>query len=394
MKFSARLYCMASSEIMGMIPKDALADIKMRDSKPLFKAFVIGHEGEARGNLIGVGNVVKKWFGAAVEKLHAKIQAGLLLFHGHAATNDTFGRIPVGEVVGKRLLNIRNRLSSVVACWIYPHYRHLPLDVASIEADIDLKEDKRKGLYVDDVKKITGIALGNSEIETPGFPGATLLGQLQAFAKNNRFTGGNETMTLEEIKQAIQEGKFRPSDLYDSEALLTDPIISERVKEKVSNARGYDIRKFEDLTKERTTLEKRVEEKDAEIKKRDGEITALKVETAKGRVGAIFTKQKEERKLDERQVKFIEPRLEKFVPEKPEDLEKEFNKYLDALVDDYKKNAEIFGVAIEDKTKDEKSKGKSGGTGAEPDDKTKTGGPEDKYLNPETNPFIKIESEA
>jgi len=383
---------MASSEIMKMIPKDSLDDIKMRDSKPLFKAFVIGHEGEARGRLIGIGAVVKRWFKAAIEKLHEKIQPGTLLFHGHGATNDNIGRIPVGEVVGKRLLNIRDKLSSVVACWIYPHYRHLPLDVASIEADIDLQEDRGAGLYVTDVKNLTGIALGNSEIETPGFPGATLLGQIQAFAKNNRFTGGNETMTLEEIKQAIQESKFRPSDLYDSEALLADPIISERVKEKVSNARGYDIRKFEDLTKERTTLEKKIEEKDADIKKRDDEIKQLKVETAKSQIGTLFTKQKEERKLDERQVKFIEPRLVKFVPQKPEELEKELNTYLDGLIDDYKKNAEIFGVEIEGGDQDDKGKKKTGGT--EPDEKGKSGGPENKYLDPEKNPFIKVNPET
>jgi hypothetical protein len=42
------------------------------------------------------------------------------------------------------------------------------------------------------VDNVTGIALGNSKLDTPGFPGATLLGQLQAFAKENGIDMGYE----------------------------------------------------------------------------------------------------------------------------------------------------------------------------------------------------------
>jgi hypothetical protein len=183
MKIRASLRMMASSEIMQMIPESKLREIKAKDPTPVFKAFVVGHEGEARGNLIGVGNIVKQWFRSAIEKLHNKISVGLQLFHGHAETNETTDRESIGEVVGKKLLNIKNRLSSVVACYIYPYFKKLPLDVASIEADIDLRQGERTGFYINDVKKLTGIALGNSAIDTPGFEGATLLGQLQALAK-------------------------------------------------------------------------------------------------------------------------------------------------------------------------------------------------------------------
>jgi hypothetical protein len=55
--------------------------------------------------------------------------------------------------------------------------------VASIEAEIDLNVDGKGNIIANDVNNVSAIALGNSEIETPGFAGATLLGQLQAFAK-------------------------------------------------------------------------------------------------------------------------------------------------------------------------------------------------------------------
>lgn len=181
----AQLQSMAASEIAGMVPADKLASIKQGDPSPLIKAFVVGHEGEAKGRLIGLGNIIKRWFKDTVEKLHDRITAGLQLFHGHGPTNDRSGSTPVGEIVGKSLKQIDGRQSVVVACYIYPPFRHLPLDVASIEAELDLKPEGDDGFRVLDITNITGVALGNSQVDTPGFPGATLLGQLQAFAEQN-----------------------------------------------------------------------------------------------------------------------------------------------------------------------------------------------------------------
>lgn len=183
MRFRAFLSEMAESEILNMIPADKMQAIKARDIKPIIKAFVIGHEGESRGNLLGVGNIVKRWFGSMIEKLSEKINIGLQLFHGHSGSKDNTGRAPIGEVVGKMVKRIEGELSAIVACWIYPDYRHLPLDVASIEADVKLEGLNREQLYVADVGEVFRIALGNSAIDTPGFPKATLLGQLQAFVK-------------------------------------------------------------------------------------------------------------------------------------------------------------------------------------------------------------------
>ena len=185
MIIKARLSEMADSEIAAMVDASRLADIKARDPHPLIKAFVVGHEGESRGNLIGVGNVVKRWFRTMIHKLHEKVAAGLQLFHGHAAgTNAHEGRVSLGEVVGKSLKEIDGRESVVVACYIYPDFKHLPLDVASVETDVLLEEtNDRTKLDIVDIGAVTGIALGNSAVDKPGFPGATLLGQLQAFER-------------------------------------------------------------------------------------------------------------------------------------------------------------------------------------------------------------------
>lgn len=391
MKIRAILHYMAESEIRAMIPTEKMKEIQAKCPHPVFKAFVVGHEGEARGNLIGVGNIVKKWFSDMIKKLNDKIEVGLQLFHGHAATNDNEGRLPIGEVVAKKLMNIKDRLSSVVVSWIYPGYSHLPLDVASIEADVDLRGESNENLYVADVNEISGIALGDSTIEAPGFPGATLLGQLQAFAeKKLRITlfKGDKNMTLEELKQAIQEAKFKPTDLFDREVILADPFIAEQVKEKISNARGYDARKFESLIESKSKLEKELEKAQAKMKEHETSISNLKLESAKSSIPVLFEKQKEERKLDDRQSKWLEKRLAKFSPEKIEDIEKEFNSYLDTEIDEYKTIAkEVFGIEDGDGEDKKEKKG-----GAEPDE-TKTGeiDEESKYIDPKQNPFIKTD---
>jgi hypothetical protein len=393
MRIRAILHAMAESEIMDMIPADRLRTIKTRDPHPTFKAYVIGHEGEARGNLVGVGNIVKRWFADTVKKLNDMVKSGLQLFHGHGATNDTTGRTPIGEVVGKKLMNIQDRLSSVITCWIYPDYGHLPLDVASIEADVDLKGESGDSLYVADVNEITGIALGNSKVETPGFPGATLLGQLQAFAEKKQFKitlfeGGN--MTLEEARKAIKEAKLKPSDIFGLDAIMADSLVTEQVKEKISNARGYDVRKTEDLVTDKAKLQQQLTEAQDKIKEHEKTIGDMRIETSKTKVDSLFDTQKEERKLTDQQAKYLKNRLGKFTPEDPEKLESEFDSWLDTGLEDYKKDAEAMGIKLE--SEDGNGEGTKPNAGAEPDTKP-TGAPDNKYLDPEKNPMIKADAD-
>ena len=181
MRITAKLQEMSANAIADMIPQQRYDEIKAVDPHPKFMAFTIGHEGQARGNVVGMGNIVKRWFKSAVEKLHEKVRSGLQLFHGHAATNDQTGRRQIGEVVGKRLMQVDDRLSAVVACYIFPTAANLSLDVASIEADVEL-DVSQDGVRVVNVGELTGVALGNSAIETPGFEHASLLGQLTMFA--------------------------------------------------------------------------------------------------------------------------------------------------------------------------------------------------------------------
>ena len=358
MKFRAFLLEMAESEIMDMVSTAQYMRIKASDPKPIFRAYVVGHEGTSTGTLSSfgqkLGSVVKKWYQAAIRKLHDKIDIGLKLFHSHVDTNEHLGRMQIGEVVGKVLKMIDDKLSVVVAAYIEPQFQKLPLDIASIEADIYLTDNN--GVYEADVEAVSGIALGSSRIETPGFAGATLLGQIQAFAEKSQKInfGENKTMTLEEIKTAIQEGKFKPSDLFDSEGIFADPAIKEQVAERIKNARGFDSRKHEDLIDERSKLNEKIKEHETTIK-------TLQTETAKNQVGTLFEKMKEKRELDEREVKYIEKKISKFKPEDHEKIETELDKFVDDLVDEFAEiRTDVFDEKIE-------------GAGNDGDKKTKTG---------------------
>ena len=155
--------------------------------------------------------------------------------------------------------------------YIKPEYRNLPLDVASIEANVMLNDDRDRGVYDADVEDITGVALGNSAVNRPGFPGATLLSQLQAFANQSQFQhqGGGTMTTISEVRDFIKAENLKPSDIYGLGDLTKDPMIEEHVEQaKKAAVKGeYEHRKRDeegfDKTKERL-----IEEHKAKLRKR------------------------------------------------------------------------------------------------------------------------------
>jgi len=185
MKFTAKLQQMASSEIMNIIPKDIYDEIKQRDPHPLFQAYVVGHEGEATGGVVGVGTKILNWFSSAINKIWKKLNYGTKIFHGHNIDSSHGGRQSIGEVVGKAIKTIKDRVNAIAIMYIHPEFRDLPLNIASIEVDMDITDEN---VHDKNVGDITGIALGNSAVEKPGFAGATLLSQIQAFANKSKIT--------------------------------------------------------------------------------------------------------------------------------------------------------------------------------------------------------------
>jgi hypothetical protein len=179
---SASVQEMASDVIRQYIDPVKYDEIKALDPAPLFKVFTVGQEGESHGKVLGMGSVIKRWVRAAIQMMADKLNIGTKVFGYHGADNEHDGRIDVGEIVGKTLQKIGDKLSVLGIAYIKPEYRKQNFDIASIEADILMTKDKN-AVNVVDIKEISGVALGNSAIHKPGFPGATLQGTLQEMAE-------------------------------------------------------------------------------------------------------------------------------------------------------------------------------------------------------------------
>ena len=338
---------MAASEIMNIIPQDLYDEIKTKDNHPLFQAYVVGHEGEARATFVGLGQKVMNWFSSAINKLWKKLQYGTKIFHGHNEDSSHADRETIGEVVGKTVRTVKDKVSAIAIAYIYPEYRELPLNVASIEADVVVNPDLniQDDIHDVDVGDITGIALSNSETESPGFAGATLLSQIQAFAdkKENKKEGAR--MTLKEIKEAITEGRIQIDELFDMTEIGKNAAIQEHFQ------MAGNIKRYERLDKKFNESEKAWETEKAEL---NAKIKTGAVEIATAKANDLFAEKAKTRKLDDKQVKFIENKKASFKPEDVENVDKEVDKFMDNMLDDYKETAEIFG----EKTKeDPESKG-------------------------------------
>lgn len=348
MRILAKLQSMAASEILNIIPYDIYAEIKQRDPKPLFRAYVIGHEGDAKGKIVGAGSKILTWFSSAINKLFQKLQYGTKILLGHNVDNTLEGRNPIGELVGKTIKTIKDKINAIAITYIYPEFRSLPLDVASIEADITLNQDG--SVHDVDVGDITGIALGNSAIDKPGFPGATLLSQLQAFAEKEttQFIEGGNMPTLQEIRDFCNKEGISPSEVFGREKIVDDPVVKGFVEEerKIAGSGEYAHRKRTDEAFDKARKE--WEEKEKNYKT---EIQTGKIETSKIKAGELFTSKFKERKLDDKQIKFIEKKKASFIPSEPEKLDKEVDKFMDTTLEEYKETAEIFGQKVEPKPK-------------------------------------------
>lgn len=190
-------------------------------------------------------------------------------------------------------------------------------------------------------------------------------------------------ITIEDVKAFLKAEKVTPSDLFGAEALADDPavkgLVRSEIKEAVTGEYAHRKRTEEGFDKTRKELEER-------LKAQEAEVGRLKLEAAKSQLAPLFEKQKTERKLDERQVKFLQIRLPKFAPAKVEDLEKEFNSFLDDGIDEYGKIAKELGLESSTGGEGESEKKATGSESS----KNQGGAARDKYLDPAKNPFIKI----
>lgn len=327
---------MPSGEVLEMIPSDTLARIRQADPHPMFKVFSIGHEGDANANIVGKGMRVLSYARDIIVQMFNKVKVGLPALHRHdPKTNDHTDRPRVGEVVGKTLKLIDGVMHTLTAFYIKPEFRNTPLDIASIEGSFEAEEIGDGSLGVVNLTEITGIALSDKAIDTPGMPGATLQAALQMFTLDGRFQQMAK-MTKEEIKAAIAEAKLKATDLFDNEDILDLQIVKEskqteyehakRVEKKLGEAREENMRLQGDLTK------------------LQGEKAGLLERANQATVKDTFSKIAGEKKLDPKFQKYVEKNLVTFKSAKEgAEFEAEVGKFVDAQAKEYTEMGKIYG---------------------------------------------------
>ena len=368
----AELQNMAQNEILNLMSAGQYNRIKAMDEHPEFRVYAVGVEGEAHGNLLSRKEIgTQHWFKSAIRKIADKVKEGVQFFNLHAkGTNSTEGRTPIGEVVGKGLKSIGDKLNALVVAYIYPEFRKEKLDVASIETNVSLSIDNGVA-KVDDVEDITGIALGNSAVATPGFAGATLQGAFQAFEAELQNSGKENTMkTKEEILAAIKEANLNPTSLFGEEILKDDATVKSMVKTAITGE--YEHRKRTDKAFDDARADWEKEKKELTDKNK-----TLEVDKTKLQVGDVLATMITDRKLDEKQSAYVTSRLPQFNITEPEKVKDELDKFVDNQLKAYDIDTEIItGKKKEEAKKPEEKK------------EDETSEVSDENLDPEKNDMI------
>lgn len=350
----AELQAMAENEIAGMVGKGWLDGIKANDPHPTIKAFVIGHEGKSDILLDGVSTPVS-WVRKAVGWIHDKIALYTPVFAGHGAPGDNSqeGRVPVGYVVGKKLAEVGDRIATVAAMYIFPQFRNQSFDVASIEAEIGYEQNDGtvRPSFID---RISAVALGNSATSTPGFPGATLVGALQAFADAEKKE--KHMPTQDEIREMVKQAKIKPSDLFTAEDIESDAKSKRILDAAHHDATGQLVRLHGELDQLRAQLAQVEEKRAADEKKWQREVVMAKSQPT---LSTLIT----ERKMPEKQAAFVNLRLKTFKSEATDEatLKTDMNKFIDEAQAEYLDFLESQGIdpaTVLGKPEDKKSEDK------------------------------------
>lgn len=263
------------------------------------------------------------WTKAVVRRLASNIQAGAKFFVGHGVSNSHDGRTEVGEVLTSFVKEIKGKLSSIVVGWFPEKESVATMDVCSIEANVEV--DDSNG-YVNDVNEVSAIALGNSSIDSPAFPGAMRLASVQCFeepdSKPKSNPGEGDEVTFRDIQDFIKERNVFVHQLFTEQDLKNDRefgSLFETVAEK---------------DKEIEALKKELEDtktESAEVAKK------AKVATAKDRFDTLIPDD-----LTAKQKAFITSRFKaEAIAVMSDD---EVKKYIENERNEFAETAKLFGV--------------------------------------------------
>ncbi len=326
--------------IEGIVDPLRLKQIKANDPDPDIRVYSVGHEGEVNLHLPGIGKKTFTWIQAAVQWINDKLAIGTAVFNKHNPdSNSHAGREQVGEVVGKAMRHIGDRLNTLAAIYIKPQFKSRPLDVASIEAEIEYEQDGSQA-WPTAIKSVSGVALGTAGIDNPGFPGATLLGAVQAYVQAFGREIGDNKMNLSEVKQAVKDLGLSPSQVFPVDDIMEDTAVAGKVKEAKSTLQSAADRWKATVDEAREKNAKLENEKAGSDKKLQQFQMQSKSSTF---IDPLLT----DRKLDDRAKAFVKRNLKNFTTAATDEdgLKAELSRFVDDTNKEFQELAkDVFGV--------------------------------------------------
>ncbi len=180
---------MGLSDICKKLGRNRFESITKNDEDPMFVTLITGHEGVSSGRLVSGQNsgapAKKIWSRDRISELVSKLSSNVPVFKGHPSGKS--GREPVGEIVRSYERWEDKKMGAATTAYIKDpearsKIRSGEIDTCSIEAEIECHKSQGGGAWVVDmIRKVTGVALGNSRTLTPGFPGAMVLAAVEEF---------------------------------------------------------------------------------------------------------------------------------------------------------------------------------------------------------------------
>jgi len=312
---------LTSEELKAAIPKETLEAVK---GKGIFQAYTLAHEGKSQPRVLGSGDQVLKWPRAVIQKLAQTIKTGVKFFVGHGSTNDHADRESVGEIVASFVKDIGGKVSNVIVGHFPDKDKVIEMDVCSMEANVHTDDEN----IVGDINDVSGIALANSDSESPAFVGALRLNAIQCFEIQAKNPGEGDTkmpdaITFEQVRSAVKSMNIFPHQLYDDDDMRKDNQFS-----KLYTNESKLSSENERLTKENTEMKDKNKEA----------LRSVDVTNAQSQISEFLKEG-----LTEKQVKFI---TDRFKPEEMDDLtEVGINKFIEESKKDFADTAKFFGVA-------------------------------------------------
>jgi hypothetical protein len=213
---------LSQTEILNNISPNDLSKIKSDNAHPYFRAYSIAHEGISVPKIIGEGYKKIAWPRRAIQSLKNITVKGIKFFKGHNEDNTTDNREYFGEVIGNFEKEIDGKIHHIVIGYFPDKSSVVNDDIVSMEADWSFVKNAGKWI-ADKIDSITGIALGDSSVDTPAFSGAKMLGAVQALEgeKEKKIM----EITFQDVQKFVQDHNVWPWQLFSIEQVKADREI-------------------------------------------------------------------------------------------------------------------------------------------------------------------------